>query len=72
MNTKLHAICDSQGSPLNLFVTAGHPFRDIAVQYPFGQWSATTSVHGRSSAAYQKWVGYSATTGMTPIGSEKR
>jgi transposase len=23
MNTKLHAICDSQGCPLNLFVTAG-------------------------------------------------
>tara|TARA_R100000322_G_scaffold124442_1_gene81192 strand:+ start:3523 stop:3702 length:180 start_codon:yes stop_codon:yes gene_type:complete len=22
MNTKLHAICDSQGRPLNLFVTA--------------------------------------------------
>ena len=24
MNTKLHAICDSKGRPLNLFVTAGH------------------------------------------------
>ena len=23
MNTKLHAICDSQGRPINLFVTAG-------------------------------------------------
>ena len=23
MNTKLHAICDSQGRPLSLFVTAG-------------------------------------------------
>ena len=23
MNTKLHAICDSKGPPLNLFVTAG-------------------------------------------------
>ncbi len=23
MNTKLHAICDSQGRPLNLFMTAG-------------------------------------------------
>lgn len=23
MNTKLHAICDSQGRPLNFFVTAG-------------------------------------------------
>ena len=23
MNTKLHAICDSQGRPLNLFVAAG-------------------------------------------------
>ena len=25
MNTKLHAICDSQGRPLSLFVTAGPP-----------------------------------------------
>ena len=24
MNTKLDAICDSQGRPLDLFVTAGH------------------------------------------------
>ena len=23
MNTKLHAICDSRGRPLNLFITAG-------------------------------------------------
>ena len=23
MNTKLHAICDSQGRPLDLFITAG-------------------------------------------------
>jgi transposase len=23
MNTKLHAICDSQGRPIDLFVTAG-------------------------------------------------
>ena len=23
MNTKLHAICESQGRPLNLFITAG-------------------------------------------------
>ena len=23
MNTKLHAICDSQGRPMDLFVTAG-------------------------------------------------
>ncbi len=23
MNTKLHAVCDSQGPPLNLFVTTG-------------------------------------------------
>lgn len=23
MNTKLHAICDSTGHPLNLFITAG-------------------------------------------------
>ena len=23
MNTKLHTICDSQGRPLNLFLTAG-------------------------------------------------
>lgn len=23
MNTKLHAVCDSQGRPINLFATAG-------------------------------------------------
>jgi len=23
MNTKLHAVCDSQGRPIDLFVTAG-------------------------------------------------
>ncbi|PRY75626.1 hypothetical protein CLV76_11495, partial [Marivita geojedonensis] len=32
MNTKLHAICDSQGRPIDLFVTAGR--------------SATISAHG--------------------------
>ena len=29
MNTKLHVICDSQGRPLNLFVTAGQVSDDI-------------------------------------------
>lgn len=24
MKTKLHSICDSQGRPLDLFITAGH------------------------------------------------
>jgi len=38
MNTKLDAICDSQGRPLNLFVTAGQLLGDanIACQ-PAGQ-----------------------------------
>jgi transposase len=29
MNTKLHAVCDSQGRPLNLFLTAGQVRDDI-------------------------------------------
>ena len=32
MNTKLHAICDSQGRPLNLFVTAGQVSDYIGAQ----------------------------------------
>ena len=31
-NTKLHAICDSQGRPLNLFVTAGQVGDDIGAR----------------------------------------
>ncbi len=32
MNTTLHAICDSHGRPLNLFVTAGHVSDDIGAR----------------------------------------
>lgn len=32
MNTKLHAICDRQGRPLNLFVTARQVSNDIGVR----------------------------------------
>ena len=32
MNTKLHAICDGQGRPLNLFVTAGQFSDHIGAQ----------------------------------------
>ena len=32
MNTKLHAVCDSQGRPLNLFVTAGQVSDDIGAR----------------------------------------
>ena len=32
MDTKLHAICDSQGRPLNLFVTAGQVSDYIAAR----------------------------------------
>ena len=34
MNTKLHAICDSQGRPLNLFVTAGLALIETAFRPP--------------------------------------
>lgn len=35
MNTKLHAICDSQGQPLNLFINAGQvkDWRRVATRY---------------------------------------
>ena len=36
MNTKLHAICDSQGRPLDLFVTAGQVSDYIGVQALLG------------------------------------
>ena len=32
MNTKLHAICDSQGRPLDLFITAGQVSGYIGAQ----------------------------------------
>jgi transposase len=32
MNTKLHALCDSQGRPLNLFVTASQVSDDIGAR----------------------------------------
>ncbi len=34
MNTKLHAICDSQGRPLDLFVTAGQVSDYIGARAP--------------------------------------
>ena len=36
MNTKLHAVCDSQGRPLNLFVTAGQVSDDIGARALLG------------------------------------
>ena len=38
MNTKLHAICDSHGPPLNLFVTAGQ------VSDYIGAWALLSSL----------------------------
>ncbi|EIE48625.1 transposase, IS4 family protein [Citreicella sp. 357] len=32
MNTKLHAICDSQGRPIDLFLTAGQVSDDIGAR----------------------------------------
>ena len=32
MNTKLHAVCDSQGRPIDLFVAAGQVRDDIGVR----------------------------------------
>ena len=32
MNTKLHAVCDSQGRPISLFVTAGQVSDDIGAR----------------------------------------
>jgi transposase len=34
MNTKLHAICDSKGRPLDLFVTAGQVSDYIGARVP--------------------------------------
>lgn len=57
MNTKLHAICDSRGRPLNPFVTAS---------------LATTSMHVHCGAACRMSTGCSGTADTTPTGSEMR
>ncbi len=56
MNTKPHSICDCQGRPLYLLVTAGQV--------------ATTSAYGRLLAAGQTSNGCLETVDMTPTGSE--
>jgi len=57
MNTKLHAICDSEGRPLNLFVTAGQVSDYIGARALL------------SSLPDVDWLlGIAA---MTPTGSEK-
>ena len=58
MNTKLHAICDSQGRPLNLFVTAGQVSDYIGARALL------------SSVPNVDWL--LGTAAMTLIGSEKR
>ena len=58
MNTKLHAICDSQGRPLNLFVTAGQVSDYIGARALL---SSLSDVDGLLGAA-----------AMTRVGSEKR
>jgi transposase len=58
MNTKLHAICDSQGRPLNLFVTAGQ------VSDYIGARALLSSL--------PKSTGCSGIAAMMPTGSEKR
>ena len=58
MNTKLHAICDSRGRPLNLFVTAGQASDYIRLRALLS--SLPTS------------IGCSGIESMTPIGSGKR
>ena len=57
MNTKLHAICDSRGRPLNLFVIAGQ-VRDYIGARALG-------------AAYQASKGCSGIADMMPAVSEK-
>jgi transposase len=55
MNTKLHAICDSQGRPINLFVTAGQ------VSDYIGARALLSSL--------PNWNGCSGIVAMTPTGS---
>ncbi len=58
MNTKLHAICDSQGRPLNLFVTAGQVSDDIGAR----------ALAGSLPKVEWRWE----TDDMMPTCSEKR
>ena len=57
MNTKLHAICDSEGRPLNLFVTAGQ---------------VSDYIGARALLSSLPDVGCSGIAAMTLTGSEKR
>ena len=57
MNTKLHAICDSHGRPLNLFITAGQVSDYIGARALLG---SLPDVDWLLGAAY-----------MMPTGSEK-
>lgn len=57
-NTKLRAICDCLGRPLNLFVTAGQVSDDI--------W------HGHRWAAWRTSIACSEIAVTMPIGSVKR
>ena len=54
----LHAICDSEGRPLNLFVTAGEVSDYIGARELY-------------LAAFRMWNGSLATAAMMPIGSGK-
>ena len=58
MNTKLHAVCDSQGRPISLFVTAGQVSDYIGARALL------------SSVPNVDWL--LGTAAMTLIGSEKR
>ena len=58
MNTKLHAICDSQGRPLNLFITAGQVSDYIGAR----------ALRGQPAGAS---IGCLEIAVMMPTGSEK-
>ena len=70
MNTKLHAICDNWGRPLNLFVAVGHPSR----RCKHACRAVVQRLHrgGPCSAVCQRSTGCSGIADMTPTGSEKR
>lgn len=58
MNTKLHAVCDSRGRPLNLFVTAGQVSDYIGARVLL--------------SSLPKVTGCLRIVSMTPTGSEMR
>ena len=71
INTKLHAICDSRGRPLDLFVTAGQVSDYIGARALLSSLPDVDWLLGELPVL-RHWFEQPLATAMTPIGSGKR